>query len=33
ILNDRKPINQFTVEDFECIYSEIFEVRPNRGSK
>ncbi|RML58192.1 Phage integrase-like protein [Pseudomonas syringae pv. pisi] len=33
ILSASKPINQFTVEDFECIYSEIFEVRPNRGSK
>lgn len=33
ILSASKPINQFTVQDFERIYSEIFEVRPNRGSK
>lgn len=33
ILSASKPINQFTVEDFERIYSEIFDVRPSRGSK
>lgn len=33
ILSASKPINQLTVQDFERIYSEIFDVRPNRGSK
>lgn len=33
ILSASKPINQFTVEDFERIYSDIFDIRPSRGSK
>jgi len=33
ILSASKPINRFTVEDFEQIYSEIYDIRPNRGSK
>lgn len=33
ILSASKPINQLTVEDFERIYSEIFDIRPSRGSK
>lgn len=33
ILSASKPINQFTVEDFERIYSDVFDIRPSRGSK
>jgi integrase len=33
ILSANKPINHLTLEDFERIYSDIFEIRPNRGSK
>lgn len=33
ILSASKPIDQFTVEDFERIYSDIFDIRPSRGSK
>lgn len=33
ILSASKPINQFTVEDFERIYSDIFDIRPSRGNK
>ncbi len=33
ILSASKPINQFTIEDFERIYSEIFDIRLSRGSK
>jgi integrase len=33
ILSASKPINRFNIDDFERIYSEIFNIRPSPGSK
>lgn len=33
ILSGNKPINRLTVEDFERIYSQIFDIRVSRGAK
>lgn len=33
ILSGNKPINRLTLEDFERIYSQIFDIRVSRGAK